>query len=95
MVRSVDESTGKAVVDDELGGTSIVSIRAMRAKGTDYPQKGEWWIIDRTYGPWNFACIVSFQPPKPIITGSKSGASALQLSMLQALIALGCTDNTT
>jgi hypothetical protein len=51
------------------------------------PRVGEQWLLDRAYGPWSFAAIVS--DVKPEVSGDRSTADPVTLSLLDAMVSLG------
>jgi len=59
------------------------------------PRVGDHWLVDQTYGTWTFAALVSEVPLVPTVTGARSAADPVTLSLLSALVALGLVQDGT
>jgi hypothetical protein len=73
-----------------------VSLTPIRVR---IPKVDEVWIIDQTFGVWSFAATVQtptqFVGGLPAVTGARSGADPVTLSLLAALVQIGLvTDET-
>lgn len=92
-VLGVDDD-GIATCLDRFGNEQKISVSACRTKAL-YPRTGERWVIDQQYEGWTFAMVVGgFKIPE--VTGSRTGADPLSVSLLQALAELGLVmDRTT
>jgi hypothetical protein len=96
LVDSVDYDQGFALVSvpSVVGQTRIPL--GVRRSNLDLPRVGETWLIERHLGSqWTFGAIVAPAVARPVITGSRTGASALTLSLLEALVALGLAEDGT
>lgn len=86
---------GTCIVRDTLGRERTVRY-STRPKGTAPPAEGETWVIRRLSGEtWVLSAMLDALRP-PVVSGSRAGADAVTLSVLDALVALGLvTDDTT
>lgn len=92
-VTSVSED-GTCIVRDTLGRERVVRY-STRPKGTAPPAADELWVISRLAGDtWVLSAMVD-APRAPVVSGSRAGADAVTLSVLDALVALGLVEDGT
>lgn len=94
VINAVDLVGGTGKGTDPLG--KEVDFRLdRRPKGTPAPATGETWQVSRSGYEWVLTSMLSV-PQTPVITGSRTGADPLALSLLDALSQLGhVVDGTT
>lgn len=66
QVIEVNYTTGTSVAKDGFGQNIEVALYPLRAK-SDFPKVGEIWMIDKQFGPWSYAAVLSWD--KPVDTG--------------------------
>lgn len=85
-IKEVIPDRAVAVGVDDQGNTIEASL-AIRRTGS-WPQIGELWIVDKSYGPWTLAAELTTGEP-PVVTGVKKTPEGLLGSLLGALSKLG------
>jgi hypothetical protein len=72
----------------EASTRHLVEIPLIPMRGRSGPPRvDEVWVVDRTLGYWTFSSIVHSVPP--VVTGARSAADPVTLSLLAALVELG------
>ncbi len=85
---------GMCTVRDSLGRERSIRY-STRPKGTSPPAEGEDWVIRRLSGKtWALSAMVR-APQPPVVEGTRAGADAVALSVLDALVALGLVEDGT
>lgn len=86
-ITAIDLTTGVAMARTALG--KEISLRLdRRPKGSAAPAIGEIWTITRQGYVYVLDDLLT-APAPPVITGSRTGADPLALSLLDALTQLG------
>lgn len=87
-VMTVDTSTRIATCRDRFGKTEQVRCDIMRAKG-NLPEPRERWLIDRQYGQWTFAAILTGGTDGVIIpTDNVTGLNEFQSNTDERLVGI-------
>lgn len=86
-VGSIDLTTGIATCTEKTTGHTL-SVPLIPARSMMWPQPGQTWLIDKSLNSaWSFAGFLG--GPRLAVTGTRSGADDVSLSVLDALVALG------